>query len=163
MGLIVRQLRLTTFAAIACAAMSAVGAELPQRHLYAVNESAPDRGSISIYDIDAGHRLLKTIRTVSKVDDVRGVAGSAVSGKLYVAYRDTSGSGMLYCLDIYHATVLWNRKVAPGVDRPGVAVVQRAALTAKSAPLMMLPPWLFKVPLVVTELLLGPAACRPGC
>jgi len=117
MGLIVRQLRLTTFAAIACAAMSAVGAELPQRHLYAVNESAPDRGSISIYDIDAGHRLLKTIRTVSKVDDVRGVAGSAVTGKLYVAYRDTSGSGMLYCLDIYHATVLWNRKVAPGVDR----------------------------------------------
>jgi hypothetical protein len=105
MGLIVRQLRLTTFAAIACAAMSAVGAELPQRHLYAVNESAPDRGSISIYDIDADHRLLKTIRTVSNVDDVRGVTGSAVTGKLYVGYRDTSGSGMLYCLEIYQATL----------------------------------------------------------
>ena len=50
-------------------------------------------------------------------DDVRGVAGSAVTGKLYVGYRDTSGSGMLYCLEIYEATVLWNRKVPPGVDR----------------------------------------------
>ena len=117
MGLTVRQLRLTTFAAIAGAAMSAAGADLPQRHLYAVNESAPDRGSISIYDIDADHRLLKTIRTVSNVDDVRGVTGSAVTGKLYVGYRDTSGSGMLCCLEIYQATVLWNRKVPPGVDR----------------------------------------------
>jgi hypothetical protein len=45
MGLTVRQLRLTTFAAIAGAAMSAAGADLPQRHLYAVNESAeiPER------------------------------------------------------------------------------------------------------------------------
>src|SRR6202011_486846 len=41
------------------------------RSLYAVNESATDRGSISIYDIDAGHRLIKTVETVSHVGDVR--------------------------------------------------------------------------------------------
>ena len=117
MGLAVRRFRLTVFAAIADLAMSAAAADLPQRHLYAVNESAHDRGSISIYDIDAGHRLLKTIHTVPNVDDVRGVAGSAHTGKLYVAYRDVSGNGMLYCLDIYQAAVLWNRKVPPGVDR----------------------------------------------
>lgn len=50
------------------------------RSLYAVNEAAGDRGSISIYDIDAGHRLIKKISTVSGVADVRGVAVSAVTG-----------------------------------------------------------------------------------
>ena len=87
------------------------------RSLYAVNESSDDRGSISVYDIDAGHRLIKTIRTVPGVGDVRGVAISGVTGKLYVAYRDVSGTGMVYCLDVYNDSVLWNKAIAPGVDR----------------------------------------------
>jgi len=66
--------------------------------LYAVNESSKDRGSISVYDIDAGYRLIKTVQTVPGVGDVRGVAVSAVTGKLYAAYRDFSGTGMVYCL-----------------------------------------------------------------
>ena len=85
--------------------------------LYAVNESSKDRGSISVYDIDAEHRLIKTIQTVPGIGDVRGVAVSAVTGKLYVAYRDVSGTGMVYCLDVYNDAVLWNRAIAPGVDR----------------------------------------------
>src|SRR5271169_7005737 len=52
------------------------------RSLYAVNESSKDRGSISVYDIDAGHRPIKTIQTVPGVGDVRGVAVSAATGKL---------------------------------------------------------------------------------
>ena len=87
------------------------------RSLYAVNESSRDRGSISVYDIDAGHRLIKTIQTVPGVGDIRGVALSAVTGKLYVAYRDVSGTGMVYCLDVYNDSALWNRAIAPGVDR----------------------------------------------
>jgi hypothetical protein len=87
------------------------------RSLFAVNESSDDRGSISIYDIDAGHRLIKTIRTVPGVDDVRGVAVSAATGKLYVAYRNVSGTGMVYCLNIYSDSVVWNRAIDPGVDR----------------------------------------------
>ena len=87
------------------------------RSLYAVNESANDRGSITVYDIDAGHRLIKTIQTVPSVGDVRGVAVSAVTGKLYVAYRDGSGTGMIYCLNVYNYAILWNRVVSPGVDR----------------------------------------------
>jgi hypothetical protein len=87
------------------------------RSLYAVNESATDRGSISIYDIDAGHRLIKTVETVPLVGDVRGVVVSAVTGKLYVAYQDVSGIGMVYCLNIYDDTIIWNRAVSPGVDR----------------------------------------------
>jgi hypothetical protein len=52
-----------------------LGPLLPARGLYAVNKAANDRGSISVYDIDAGHRLVKTIATVPNVGDVRGVAG----------------------------------------------------------------------------------------
>jgi DNA-binding beta-propeller fold protein YncE len=75
------------------------------------------RGSISVYDIDRGHRLVKTIATVSNVDDVRGLAISPATGKLYVAYRSHSGIGMIYCLSVYQDVVLWNRVVKPGVDR----------------------------------------------
>jgi DNA-binding beta-propeller fold protein YncE len=56
------------------------------RTLYAVNQSSAIRGSISVYDIDHEHNLLKTIPTVSNVDNVKGVAVSAATGKLYVAY-----------------------------------------------------------------------------
>jgi hypothetical protein len=87
------------------------------RSLYAVNEAPDQRGSISVYDIDAGHRLVRTIQTVPGVADVRGVAVSAVTGKLYVAYLDGEGTGMVYCLDVYDDRILWNRAVSPGVDR----------------------------------------------
>jgi DNA-binding beta-propeller fold protein YncE len=85
--------------------------------LYAVGESANLRGLISVYDIAAEHRLIKTIHTVPGVGDVRGVAASAVTGKLYVAYIDVSGTGMVFCLNIYDDTILWNKPISPGVDR----------------------------------------------
>ncbi len=87
------------------------------RALYAVNQASAMRGSISVYDIDHGHRLVKAISTVSNVDDVRGVAVSAVTGKLYVSYRTHSGVGMIYCLSVYQDMVLWNRAIKPDVDR----------------------------------------------
>ena len=87
------------------------------RGLYAVNQAPAMRGSISVYDIDRGHRLVKTITTVANVDDVRGVAVSAATGKLYVSYRTNSGVGMIYCLDVYKDVVLWNRVIKPDVDR----------------------------------------------
>jgi hypothetical protein len=88
-----------------------------ERRLYAVSEAANDRGSISVYDIDRAHRLVRTIATVPDVADVRGVAASVVTGKLYVAYRDRSGTGKIFCLNLYDDKVLWSRAVAPGVDR----------------------------------------------
>ena len=87
------------------------------RTLYAVNQSAPSRGSISVYDINRGHSLLKTIPTVSDVDDVKGVAVTAATGKLYVTYRARSGVGKIYCLSIHDDAVLWDRVIDPGVDR----------------------------------------------
>jgi hypothetical protein len=87
------------------------------RFLYAVNQAAATRGSISVYDIDAGHRLVKTIETVRDVGDVKGVAASAATGRLCVAYRTGSGVGMIYCLNVYDDAVLWNRTVDPDIDR----------------------------------------------
>ena len=96
----------------------AVANALPtSRTLYAVNQSSATRGSISVYDIDRRHNLLKTIPTVSNVNDVKGVAVSAATGKLYVAYRTRSGVGMIYCLNIYDDAVLWNRAIDPDIDR----------------------------------------------
>jgi hypothetical protein len=87
------------------------------RALYAVNQGSAIRGSISVYDIDSGHRLVKTISTVPNVDDVKGVVVSTAKGKLYVAYRTRSGVGMIYCLSVYDDAVLWNRIIDPDVDR----------------------------------------------
>lgn len=87
------------------------------RALYAVNQSSANRGSISVYDIDRGHRLVRSLETVPNVGDVRGVAASAATGKLYVAYRTRSGIGMVYCLDLHSDAVLWNRAIDPDVDR----------------------------------------------
>src|SRR5215813_1912223 len=86
------------------------------RFLYAVNQAAATRGSISVYDIGAGHRLVKNIQTVRDVDDVKGVAASMANGRLYVAYRTRSGFGMIYCLNVYDDAVLWNRAIDPDID-----------------------------------------------
>jgi hypothetical protein len=88
-----------------------------QRTLYAVNEAPNERGSISVYDIDRGHVLIKTIRTVPSVGDVRGVAASAPTGRLYVAYQDVSGTGRIYCLNVYDDRIVWDKAISPGVDR----------------------------------------------
>jgi hypothetical protein len=34
-----------------------------------------------------------------------------------VAYRTRSGVGMIYCLNVYDDTVLWNRAIEPDIDR----------------------------------------------
>ena len=83
------------------------------RYLYAVGE----HGSIAVYDIDHGHRLVRTIRTAPGIDDVRGVAASGITGRLYVAYTTTAHIGMVYCLNIHDGRVLWNKAIPPGVDR----------------------------------------------
>jgi WD40 repeat protein len=101
----------------ALSASSSVAGGGVSRSLYAVNESPNDRGSISVYDIDSGHRLIKTIQTVPNVADVKGVAVSPVTGKLYVTYLDNEANGKIYCLNVYDDRILWNKAISPGVDR----------------------------------------------
>jgi hypothetical protein len=96
---------------------SAKATSVTSRYFYAVNQSFANRGSISVYDIDHGNRLVKTIRTVANVADVKGVAVSAVTGRLYVAYRTASNEGVIFCLNVYADEVLWNKVIRPDVDR----------------------------------------------
>src|SRR5579863_1445329 len=107
----------TTLAATARAAT----APARTRYLYAVNESLANLGSISVYDIDHGHRLVKTIRTVQNVVEVRGVAVSRITGRLYVAYRTVSDEGFIYCLNLYDDRILWNKVIRPDVDRLAIS------------------------------------------
>lgn len=105
-------------ATAALAATARAGAPTSRsRYLYAVNESLANMGSLSVYDIDRGHRLVKTIRAVRNVADVRGVAVSSATGRLYVAYRTAADEGFIYCLNLYDDRVLWNRMIRPDVDR----------------------------------------------
>lgn len=87
------------------------------RYLYAVNESLANMGSISVYDIDHRHRLVKTLRPVQHIADVRGVAVSSATGRLYVAYRTASDEGWIYCLNLYNDRLIWNKMIRPDVDR----------------------------------------------
>ena len=100
---------------------AACAGENVQRRIYAVNQSAKDRGSISVYDIDAGHRLVKTITTVADVRNVKGVVASAITGKLYVAYLDAADTGKIFCLNVQDEAIVWNRAVDPGVDRLAIS------------------------------------------
>ena len=106
-----------TVCALAIRSVPLLAASSTSRNLYAVNQLSKSRGQIAVYDIDAGHRLIKTIHTVVDVKAVMGLAVSAVTGKLYVTYRNNSGVGMIYCVNVYNDVVLWNRAIDPGVDR----------------------------------------------
>jgi 6-phosphogluconolactonase (cycloisomerase 2 family) len=103
--------------AVAASASAETAPSGARRLFYAVSEAKADRGAIAVYDIDAGHRLIKRIATVSGIRDVRGVVASAATGRLYVAYRDRAGTGRIYCLDLAADKILWDRAVPPGVDR----------------------------------------------
>src|SRR5260370_369181 len=48
-------------------------------------------------------------------------AASAATGKVYIAYPDRSGTGMVACLNLYDDKVLWKRAVPPGVDRLAIS------------------------------------------
>jgi hypothetical protein len=108
--------------AFAAIGSQTVGAEpVPRRLLYAVNQAGPDRGAVAVYDIDDGHRLLRTIATVPEVADPKGIAASAATGQLFVAYRNGRGAGMIYCLNFADDRIHWNRVIDPGVDRLAIS------------------------------------------
>jgi DNA-binding beta-propeller fold protein YncE len=70
-----------------------------------------------VYDIDAGHRLVKRIATAGKradgtPDNVKGICASAATGRLYISTTQT-----LTCLDLKTESILWERSYEGGCDR----------------------------------------------
>ena len=80
-------------------------------------------GGLRIYRLDAGYAEVRQVRIPDLIDP-RGCAASAVTGRLYVAYRkDLSapeirrqGVGWLSAIDLHSWQVLWTRAYAPSVD-----------------------------------------------
>jgi DNA-binding beta-propeller fold protein YncE len=80
---------------------------------------------IEVFDIDAGHRWVKNIPLPGDIYNIRGVAGNAATGRLYVSYflGPVNGyqPGGLMCLDISTGAVIWRmdypQSVVPAPDR----------------------------------------------
>src|SRR5260370_7920673 len=75
----------------AAAAGGAASAEATARRLYAVSAAANDRGSISVYDIDAGHRRIPTIPTGPRRKAVRGVPARPPTRQPFLPYPPPPG------------------------------------------------------------------------
>ena len=94
-------------AAILGSSFPAAAADEPvQRLLYVVSpDAAGGRGGkgIYIFDIDNGHKLVRKIDLPLK--GVRGVCGSAVTGRLWISHGDTT----ITCLDLKTDKVLWDK------------------------------------------------------
>jgi hypothetical protein len=77
----------------------------------------PD-GSICVYDIDNGQRLVQAI-PLPVAKGVRGVAASPPTGMLYVSYGGdggVNGTGSLLKFDLRRRKLVWIRAYRTGVD-----------------------------------------------
>jgi hypothetical protein len=73
-------------------------------------------GTIHVYDIEDGHRELKTISTVAGVGDVRGACASAATGTLYFSHQ-RADAGAVVAVGLEDDRVLWTHDYQPNVDR----------------------------------------------
>jgi DNA-binding beta-propeller fold protein YncE len=98
----------------ACGSSGAGTSGATVRHLI---YAAQDDGTIHVYDIDAGHRLLRTIPVFACCGDVRGAAAAVPTHRFYVMYN-RDNEGRVASVDLDTGRVLWDKVLhAPGVDR----------------------------------------------
>jgi DNA-binding beta-propeller fold protein YncE len=80
---------------------------------------------IEVFDVNAGHKWVRNIPLPSGIYNVRGVAASAATKKLYVAFfngpNDGYQPGGLLCIDLATDKLLWlkryDKAVVPSPDR----------------------------------------------
>jgi hypothetical protein len=79
--------------------------------------AAQDDGTLDVYDIDAGHRLVHTIPVFACCGDVRGAAAAAPTHRFYVMYN-RGNEGHVASIDLLSGRVVWDKVLhTPGVDR----------------------------------------------
>jgi hypothetical protein len=79
--------------------------------------AAQDDGTIHVYDIDDGHRLVRTLRVFACCGDVRGAAAAVPTHRFYVMYN-RDHEGRVASVDLATGRVLWDKVLhVPGVDR----------------------------------------------
>jgi len=106
-----------------------------KRYLYAVSLPIDVRGfrnltpRIDVFDINDGHRWVKSIPLPAGIFNPRGLAVNASSDRLYVSFFNTASQlsqpGGLLALDLNTSTVLWVKRY----DASLVAAPDRFALT----------------------------------
>ena len=86
--------------------------EAVERRLYVAN----DRGGVSVYDIDQGHKLLRTI-PIEPSGVYKGIAASVSLGRLYLTAvpPDT-----LICLDLVSEKELWRKTLGQYADSQAI-------------------------------------------
>jgi hypothetical protein len=80
--------------------------------------------AIDVYDMDNGHKLIKTIALPAAATDIRGVAACPATHILYVSYgHDSSGGGggFMLAYDLVGEKILWTHAYAEGIDSMAIA------------------------------------------
>jgi DNA-binding beta-propeller fold protein YncE len=85
-----------------------------RHHLYVVSQIEPH--VLRVYDIDDGHRLLRTVPLPALSGKIAGIAASAATDRLYVSSTGTGSGGILLAFDLRHDRVTWTRTYQPGAD-----------------------------------------------
>jgi DNA-binding beta-propeller fold protein YncE len=79
--------------------------------------AAQDDGTVHVYDIDAGHRLVYTIPVFACCGDIRGAAAAVPTHRFYVMYN-RGNEGHVASIDLLSGQVVWDKVLhTPGVDR----------------------------------------------
>jgi hypothetical protein len=96
-----------------------------QRFLYTFHLAKSRQGfqnlepHVEVYDIENGHQWVKNIPLPAGIYNVRGVAASAQTDKVYVSFfdhfQDGYQPGGLLCMDLRTSAVLWLRHYDPAV------------------------------------------------
>ncbi|MGI8825452.1 MAG: LamG-like jellyroll fold domain-containing protein [Chloroflexota bacterium] len=100
-------------------ARDSVGLAPIQHYLYAVID-----GTMFVYDIDQGHKLVKTISLPQTVTGIRGIAASPSTGSLYISYGSDKGAGAAGSMlkyDLVHDTVVWSKDYNHGIDSMAIS------------------------------------------
>lgn len=81
-------------------------------------------GGIDVFDIDQGHRKVKTLKMPVSADRIWGAVAHAESGMLYISLHGRNAAGgfdrALLAYDLVAERVVWKRLYRPFVDSPAI-------------------------------------------
>jgi DNA-binding beta-propeller fold protein YncE len=102
--------------AAASASVASLPACTPPTHHYEYVVAEPEPTVLRVYDIDDGHRLVRTVPLPGLEGDLGGIGASAVTDRLYVSSNGAGGSGVLLAYDLRRDQVMWTRRYPPELD-----------------------------------------------
>lgn len=98
--------------------MSTVGSGTTQHYEYVF----PD-GAMCVYDMDHGHKLIKSV-SLPTMAGVRGVVATPVTHMLYISYGGDgggNGNGFLLKYDLVADRLIWTKSYSHGIDSMAIS------------------------------------------